>query len=243
MKLRRQGTDDPPRECGYACRVGSARRYLLVLGLLGVAIAGCRGDEETAKELQQESIADELRAFDATLISERETRAAGSSVERAFLRYWSDVQYQAWADAAQTYDAALLADVGAASVIEALKSQATHFRSAKPRNITVKRSQGGRRTVRYFVKNPGGKVEPRSMVWERDGRRWLIFYDPFLDEALRASATTLTQDSTSPGAEGLSRRARVAGTGASQRQSRSLGRRLSKSQAAAEPRPAQPPSP
>lgn len=186
-----------------------------------ITFTGCGDSNESAP---RESVVGELPALERTLISDDELSTAPSgSARRAFLRYWSALQFQDWAGAAAFYEDRLLRHVGLDTVIEGLKGQADYFRTNKPRVVRTTRL-GGRESVYFLIDDPSGRRITRSISWLRRGGSWRIFYDPYLDAAIQTAVQNATQLDIDPTSREAADRAVRAGAAAAQLQSRYLKR-------------------
>lgn len=204
------------------------RRCLAAALLAGIVLGlGCDSDDsEVSREVAQRSIVERAPPLKEVVVSQREIeREPADSARRAFLEYWSLLQFQAIADAVAKFEPGLVEFVGADRISEALKTEAAYFRSVKPR-ITGVRSATDGSTVLYTVKDINGVLTPRSVRWRRIGGDWLIAYDPFLDLALREAAQAATQIAVDPEAPEPGRQARQAGDRAARLQSTYLKRQL-----------------
>lgn len=105
------------------------------------------------------------------------------SVQRAFLEFWSDLQYRSWADAVAFYDPGFRAYVGTADVIGAKELNSSIYPVVRPE---ITRVQGGDReaTVYYTTTLPDGTKGLDSVSWRKDGGNWQIVYDSRLDAEL-----------------------------------------------------------
>jgi hypothetical protein len=215
---------------GCPCEGKFVKRFCSALIVLLIPLAACNSNEnERAETLQNRSVLAEAKPLREVLISDAELRrASAGSTERAFLEFWSLLQYQGWAAAVESYDPPLLAAIGSDRIAEALKTQAAYFRSARP---DLRRSirRRGRVTVRYLVANSAGNVVPQSMTWTRTSEGWRIFYDTLLDESLRQAAQRATQVRVDPTTDRTGPEAIRAGEAASRLQSRYLRTRLGQS--------------
>ena len=181
----------------HALRSLSSCGLALVAGVL--VFAGCGGSaDEEARKVQASSVIaadDPVREF---MIRDTEIQKAPTgSVERAFLQYWSDLQFQAWPIAARTYEPGLREFVGDDALIRALSNQGPVYLSTRP-DIVSARTTGDRAVIRYFRIGEQA-TQPASMSWVRgEGGRWLIAYDALLDEALAQSRQLEVQQSIDP---------------------------------------------
>lgn len=169
----------------------------LVASVLVLGACGGSADDE-ARQVQTTSVIaknDPVREF---MVTEAEIdKAPRGSVERAFLQYWSDLQFQAWAVAARTYEPGLRRFLGVDILIRALSNQGPTYLSTRPDIVSAKTS-GDRAVIRYFrIGNRG--ATPTSISWIRgDSGRWLITYDALLDQALADSRQLETQQAIDP---------------------------------------------
>jgi hypothetical protein len=109
------------------------------------------------------------------------------SVQRAFLRYWSALQYQSWAEVAAYYEPRFRAFMGTASVIGAKKQNTSTFPLLKPTIVGLSKNRG-ETTIRYTLVFADGTKEQASMTWRRERSNWQIIYDSKLDAELRQLA-------------------------------------------------------
>lgn len=190
-------------------------------------IASCGGGDDDAglSKVQKRSIVASAPPLKEVLVTSAQIndQPAGSA-QRAFLTYWSDLQYEAWANAASAYDPPLQRALGLDRITEGLKAQAAFYRSARPQ-LRGTSKEDGRTTIRYTVKNADGEEIPRSITWVRGGG-WKIFYDPTLDDGLAQAARAKVQTAVDPTAQKPSKSALRAADEASRLQSRYLRDRL-----------------
>ena len=199
----------------------------IAVGLGSLAIASCGGgSDDEARDLAARSILDDPPPLKEALVGRDEIEKQGlQSPERAFLQLWRSLQYQSWLDAVLSYTPALRRAVGDDRLVEALKGQAAYFRSVRPSlRETIRR--GRRATLEYIITDLSGDRTPRSVSLVETGRGWEVFYDPFLDEALREAARAATQAEINPLARKPDKRALAAGAAASQLQSAYLAQAL-----------------
>lgn len=114
--------------------------------------------------------------------SEADRHPAGS-VERAFLEYWSALQYQSWAEVASYYDPAFRDFVGVAAIIGAKKINGSSYPQLKPAIGRV-RSHPGFATLDYSLQFLDGTRELASTSWRPAGGSWQLVYDSRLDAEL-----------------------------------------------------------
>ena len=169
---------------------------LIASALVLIACGGSADDE--ARNVQTTSVIaknDPVREF---MVREDEIeKAPGGGVERAFLQYWSDLQFQAWAVAARTYEPGLRRFIGDDVLIRALSNQGPSYLSTRPDIVSAKVT-GDRAVIRYF-RIGDQATAPTSLSWIRNNTgRWLITYDALLDQALAQSRQLETQQSIDP---------------------------------------------
>jgi hypothetical protein len=190
-------------------------------------VAGCAGDDSQATttasiaEVEQAPPLGAPRLELLTAAEINETRA--ESPERAFLRYWSALQYSAWNVALAFYEKGLVQTIGPVRLIEALKGQASYFPTTKPQP-SGRDHLGGQVIVRYGIADPAGQRIVSSITLRRRGSTWRIHYQPFLDAMLRSAAQTRIQTQVDPNATRLWEQALRAGAEAARLQSDYLRR-------------------
>jgi hypothetical protein len=120
------------------------------------------------------------------------TRYEEGSVERTFLEYWSDLQFQAWADVAAYYDPRFRDFIGTAALIDAKKVGATFYPSLKP---TIERVTDGQEeaSVYYSLRREDGTKELASTTWRRSDGGWRMIHDSRLDAELNQAAQERVQ--------------------------------------------------
>jgi len=188
--------------------------------VVALLLASCGGSDDSE---QPASIAGEVRPLKKTLVSEKDlSQALAGSPERAFLQYWSDLQFSNIKQAIALYDPRLRAEIGVARLGEALKTAIPVFRSSKPVLHRTERN-GDDATIYYFApvtrsEQSKGTV-PLSITLRRRGDRWLITYDAALDTGLRASEQLLVQARVKGIGSSPDPRALAAGEAASRLQS------------------------
>lgn len=198
-------------------------RFALVLYIgASLLLYGCGGGDSTAAEVGGKSVVGDTKVLRGALVSQKLIdRQPMRSPLQALMRFWSSLQYQAWSDAASAYEPGLVAVIGQDKLVDALAHQGSYFRSTKPTGLSVL-TNAGRKTVRFVVKGTSGDAVARSITFRKTAKGWKIFYDPFLNEALRSSAQAATQLTVDPSSDKLSRKALVAGDAASRLQSKWL---------------------
>jgi hypothetical protein len=122
------------------------------------------------------------------LVSQAEVdRQPADSAERAFLAYWSDLQYQSWAEVAAYYEPAFRDSVGTAAIIGGKKINGSSYPQLKPAIVRV-RNKDDFTTVNYSLVFIDGSKELASVTWRKDGGSWQIVYDSRLDAELKQYA-------------------------------------------------------
>jgi hypothetical protein len=199
-------------------RASLARTLAALLAVSGaLSFSACSGDDSAS--VTAESVADEAER----LVSREDLRRTSvGSPERAFLTYWSHLQYASWSLALDYFEPELVAVLGEADLVEAFKIQTSYFRSVKPTLHSSVRL-GDEVVVRYRLRG-AGKAFPMSISWRRSGGRWRIHYDPQLDAMLQSAVQTRVQSEIDPAATTPSRGALKAGLRAARRQSDYLAR-------------------
>jgi hypothetical protein len=145
--------------------------WVLILG-----ISAC-GDSSAATERAPNN-----------LVSQAEIhRQQPDSVERTFLEYWSDLQYQSWAEVAAYYDPAFRKSVGTAAIIGGKKINGSSYPQLKPAIVKV-RDKSDFTTINYSLVFIDGSKELASVTWRRDGGSWQLVYDSRLDAELKQFA-------------------------------------------------------
>lgn len=164
------------------------------------------------------------------LVSRAEVdKQPADSVERAFLEYWSDLQYQSWAEVAAYYDPAFRDAVGTAAIIGGKKINGSSYPQLKPAIVRV-RDKGAFTTINYSLVFIDGTKELASVTWRKDGGSWQLIYDSRLDAELKQYAENrveLEQNGTLPtDASAASPEAVKAGAVAAQAQARFIQQAL-----------------
>lgn len=158
------------------------------------------------------------------LVSQGEVdRQPAGGVERAFLEYWSDLQYQSWAEVAAYYEPAFRDSVGTAAIIGGKKINGSSYPQLKP-TIVKARESGDFNTIKYSLVFIDGTKELASVTWRKSGGSWQLVYDSRLDAELKQYAENrveLEQNGTLPtDAAAVSPEALRAGAIAAQAQAR-----------------------
>lgn len=122
------------------------------------------------------------------LIARSETDAQKTgSVELAFLEYWSDLQYQSWAEVAAYYAPDFRDSVGTAAIVGGKKVNASSYPQLKPTIVSV-RSDGALTTIKYSLLFIDGSKELAAVTWRKQGGSWQLVYDSRLDVELKQYA-------------------------------------------------------
>jgi hypothetical protein len=122
------------------------------------------------------------------LISQGEVdRQQHGSVQQAFLEYWSDLQYQSWAEVAAYYEPDFRAVVGTAAIIGGKKVNAPSYPQLKPEIVRV-RDRGDFATINYSLRFIDGSKELASVTWRKLDGSWQLVYDSRLDAELKQYA-------------------------------------------------------
>lgn len=152
------------------------------------------------------------------------------SVQRSFLNYWSDLQFQSWADVAAYYDPALRKLIQTPRLISAKRPNASTYVLLKP-TVTRVKDEGGMTTLYYSVRLADGTQELASTAWKKIGGNWEIVYDSRLDAELSQLARNQVEIEKHGGlptdpSQPLSAAATRAGEKAAQLQARFLEQEL-----------------
>jgi hypothetical protein len=180
---------------------------------VAIAVASCGSSSPTPS----------AAAAAKALLKEREfDRYPRGSVERTFLEYWSDLQFQSWADAAAYYDPGFRDFVGTAAVIGAKKVNGSAYPLLRPHIVRVDTDDGDS-TVYYTVKLADSSKELHSITWIEDDGNWQIVHDSRLDAELNQFAQNRVEGAVPTEAPHVpSPEAARAGQAASQLQARFL---------------------
>lgn len=156
------------------------RRLFTALALIGLALAisACGDSEEgPAANVRQNS-----------LVAQSELdRYPQRSVERTFLQYWSDLQYNAWADVAAYYDPAFRDFIGTARLVAAKKTGSSVYPYIRP-EIKEAQTEDDLTTVYYALSMDDGTTELASASWREDDGNWQLVFDSRLDGELATLA-------------------------------------------------------
>jgi hypothetical protein len=154
-------------------------------------------------------------------------KTAPNSAERAFLRYWSNLQSSAWSAALASFEPGLVNAITVPRLIEALKTGATYFPTVAP-TLRPSVRVGDQIIVRYRLPSAAGAIVTSSVSWRRTSAGWRIHYYPALDAMLQASTQAQVQASIDPNATEPSKQAVQAGLAASRIQSQYLRRQTTR---------------
>jgi hypothetical protein len=148
---------------------------LVAVSVLALSLAAC-GDSSDPPA----STAD---APDNVISQSEADRHPAGSVERAFLEYWSALQYQSWAEVASYYDPAFRNFVGTAAIVGAKKINGSSYPQLKPEIARVL-PHSGFLTLTYSLQFLDGTRELASTTWTKAGGSWQLVYDSRLDAEL-----------------------------------------------------------
>jgi hypothetical protein len=204
------------------------RSSVPALVLVGAALLlpACGGSaDDEARRVQTTSVIAKNDPVKKYLVTQAEIEhEASGGVRRAFLEYWSALQFQGWNEAAKTFEPGLRRYVGTDALIRALANQGGSYRSSRP-DIQYTTTRGNSALIRYFRVGADAPVAT-SISWTREGSgRWLISYDPLLDQALGDARQLEVQQNTDPLAQKPSAAAVRAGTRARRLQSQYVAQR------------------
>lgn len=122
------------------------------------------------------------------LVSQPEIdRQQDGSVQRAFLEYWSDLQYQSWSEVAAYYEPDFRDTVGTAAIIGGKKLNAPSYPLLKPEIVRV-RDRSDFTTINYSLRFIDGSKELASVTWRKLDGSWQLVYDSRLDAELKQYA-------------------------------------------------------
>jgi hypothetical protein len=110
-----------------------------------------------------------------------------SGPQQTFFEFWSDLQYQSWAEAAAYYEPSFRDAVGTAAIIGAKKVNAPSYPLLKPEIVRV-RERGTFATINYSLRFIDGSKELASVTWRKLDGSWQIVYDSRLDAELKQYA-------------------------------------------------------
>lgn len=110
------------------------------------------------------------------------------SVERAFIEYWSDLQFQAWAGVVSYFDPTFREFVGTADIIAGKKLNASSYPELKPEEVEVRDGPESTTTVYYSLRFLDGTKELDSTTWRKVDGNWQIIYESRLDAELSQHA-------------------------------------------------------
>jgi hypothetical protein len=190
---------------------------LVVALLLTLGLAAC-GDSSDSPDSSSTAPNNVLSR------AEVEKQPAGS-VERAFLEYWSDLQYQSWAEVAAYYEPDFRDSVGTAAIIGGKKINGSSYPQLKPEIVHV-RDNGDSATINYSLQFIDGTNELASITWRKRDGSWQVIYDSRLDAELRQFAENrveIEENGVLPtSVDSISPAATRAGAAAAQAQARFL---------------------
>jgi len=164
-----------------------------------VCLSGCGGSaDDEARELAQNSVIAKTNPVREFVVSQADiAKPAPGSPTRAFLQYWANLQFQAWTTAARTYQPGLRRVVGEGLLIRALEGQGPTYLSSRPEIVST--TTNGKQSLIRYLRRSAKEAVPSSITWERDPNgRWLISYDPLLNQALAERRQLDVQQSLDP---------------------------------------------
>jgi hypothetical protein len=196
--------------------VYTTTRTAVLVCATALAVAGCATTD--SEPVNSQSIAAPAQNL---LTSADISEVPAGTPGRAFLQYWSNLQYRAWSAALSAYEPTLARSIGVGQLVEALKTQAASFATSKPvlRGTT---RVGDQYVVRYSIPDATGRLFASSISWRRSAGSWKIHYDTQLDGMLQLAAQTRVQNEIDPNASRPSKAAVQAGVQASRLQSQYL---------------------
>lgn len=193
---------------------------LLLTACVAAGVSGCGSSNGSKPESRErDSITAEVRAPARTEVTAADiSRYKDDTASRAFMQFWSALQWQDWIGAIDRYSPGLKRVVGSRNLLGALRSQAVLYRSAKPSIRSESRRRGGLTTVRFSFADQAGARRLSTTTWRREAGRWTLVYDGLLDEALQSWAQIRAQQISNPDAPEPTKDALKAGIEASELQ-------------------------
>lgn len=155
---------------------------LLVL----VVLAAVGSSDPLDARLSELSIIDDDELPTELIDEEDLERYPPDSPQRAFLEWWSQLQFRSWPDAIAQLDTGLRETIGSTVLIDGFEPNSAWYPTVQPRVLMRKKSRGGV-SLRYAVSAPDGEqvlIENAVLVDTPGG--WRIVYDSTLDSAVRA---------------------------------------------------------
>lgn len=165
-------------------RASAPRLTACCLVVSAALLMGCGGSaDDEARKINTLGVLRDSAPIPSYHVTDEEiAKAPKGTVRGAFLRYWNNLQFGAWAAAANTYEPGLRGHIGEGLLIRALTNQSATYRAGKPKVVSAD-TRRNRALVRYL--RVGTDVTPASMNWTRDAwGQWRIAYNPLLDQAL-----------------------------------------------------------
>ena len=205
----------------FGWRLSSMLAVAACLAVVVLGGAGCGG--ATAES--------SVSPAGGNLLSNKEIeKFPAGSTERAFMSFWSDLQFQSWAEVARYYDPELRERIGTADLIAAKKLNGSTYQTLKPVVVRVKRGDQDT-TVYYSLLLADGAKELASTTWRKNEGNWQLIYDSRLDAELNQLAqnrVTIDENGSLPTdpSQEPSAKALRAGTEASQLQAKFLSKLL-----------------
>lgn len=186
-----QGSESPDGAGARDRRIGVPSRtvVLAVVGvtlLVLVALAAVGSSDPLDARLSELSIIDDDELPSELLNEDDLERYPPASAQRAFLNWWSDLQFRSWPDAIARLDPGLKDTIGSTTLIDGFEPNSAWYPTAQPRVLMRKKSRGTV-TLRYAVAAPDGEqVLTENAVMVDSPAGWRIVYDSTLDSAVRA---------------------------------------------------------
>ena len=179
----------------------SAGTVLLLLATGAGSSCGGASDADRALQEQtdeQRPLAAEDRLVERKLVSALDIRReAPGSVRRAFLEYWSAIEYQEWGVAVAFMSEEIRRALEPEYLVAALRAEGESNLPVRPpiRRVVTTR---GLATVRYFVRASDGALRPTSISWSRRNGQWYVVYGATLDASYSAAVQQAVQNETDP---------------------------------------------
>jgi hypothetical protein len=154
-----------------------SRLFATLLTLvLGLVLSACGSSEEgPAAHVRQNALVAQTSI----------DRYPQGSAERAFLEYWSDLQYNAWADVTAYYDPAFRDFIGTAELISAKKTGSSVYPYLRP-DIKSTETADGLTSINYTLTMEDGTTELATTTWRKNDGNWQLVFDSRLDGELAA---------------------------------------------------------
>lgn len=201
-------------------------RATVVVGLAGAALAtsGCGSDSPGDAVIETKSIADQAAQLGKGLVKAKEIeKFPVGSPERAFMAFWSAVQFSDQDAIINAYSPGIVAAVGRSELMDAARRVGTVYRTGTP-VIQDKLQQSGATSIRYLApsQEAAGKVAPNTISFKRFSGEWLIVYNSALDDELRLFRQADVQNSIDPTGRTGRDKSIAAGNAAARQQAKSF---------------------